>query len=72
MPDHPNEMGAREIEQFLAHLAVNRNVAASTPNQALSALIFLYREVLHQEFAQSQLIPPTGLALTEPRTTAIH
>ncbi len=46
---HPNQMGAREIEQFLAHLAINRHVAASTQNQALSALIFLYREVLHLE-----------------------
>ncbi len=43
---HPNEMGVREIEQFLAHLAVTCHVAASTQNQALSALLFLYREVL--------------------------
>ncbi len=50
---HPNEMGAREIEQFLAHLAVNRHVAASTQNQALSALLFLYREVLQQELDRS-------------------
>ncbi|MCH8292256.1 integron integrase [Candidatus Poribacteria bacterium] len=43
---HPKEMGAREIEEFLTHLAVNENVAASTQNQAFSALLFLYREVL--------------------------
>ena len=43
---HPNEMGGLEIEQFLTHLAVEKTVAASTQNQALSALLFLYREVL--------------------------
>ena len=46
---HPAEMGAPEVEAFLTHLAVNENVAASTQNQALSALLFLYREVLHQD-----------------------
>ena len=44
---HPNEMGAPEVEAFLTHLAVRRNVAASTQNQALAALLFLYREVLN-------------------------
>ncbi|MEQ1850672.1 MAG: phage integrase N-terminal SAM-like domain-containing protein, partial [Chthoniobacteraceae bacterium] len=43
---HPAEMGAAEVEAFLTHLAVNRNVSASTQNQALNALVFLYREVL--------------------------
>ena len=43
---HPNEMGTAEIEAFLTHLAVAQKVAASTQNQALSALLFLYREVL--------------------------
>lgn len=43
---HPAELGAKEISAFLSHLAVERNVAASTQNQALSALLFLYREVL--------------------------
>ena len=43
---HPLEMGEPEVEAFLTHLAVNRNVAASTQNQAFSALLFLYREVL--------------------------
>jgi len=46
---HPAEMGASEIRAFLTYLAVERNVAASTQNQALSAILFLYREVLHQE-----------------------
>ncbi len=43
---HPIEMGAAEVEEFLTHLAVERHVAASTQNQALAALLFLYREVL--------------------------
>jgi integron integrase len=44
---HPKELGAVEVRDFLSHLAVDRNVAASTQNQAKSALLFLYREVLH-------------------------
>ena len=36
---HPNEMGAAQVEAFLTHLAVERNVAASTQNQALAALV---------------------------------
>ena len=43
---HPQEMGVREVEQFLTHLAVKGKVAASTQNQALAALLFLYREIL--------------------------
>ena len=42
---HPREMGAAEIEGFLTDLAVQRQVAASTQNQALNALAFLYKEV---------------------------
>lgn len=43
---HPMEMGAAEVEAYLTHLAVEGNVAASTQNQALAALLFLYKEVL--------------------------
>jgi len=43
---HPGEMGAPEITRFLTALAVDRKVAASTQNQALGALLFLYRDVL--------------------------
>jgi integron integrase len=43
---HPNEMGVDEIRQYLSHLATNEQVSASTQNVALSALLFLYREVL--------------------------
>src|SRR5215813_14560625 len=46
---HPGEMGAAELTQYLSSLAVDGNVAASTQNQALSALLFLYREVLKQD-----------------------
>ncbi len=46
---HPASMGAQEVERFLSHLAVEGKVAASTQNQALSALVFLYREVLGED-----------------------
>src|SRR6266498_4998017 len=46
---HPAEMGAAEITRFLTSLAVKSRVSASTQNQALSALLFLYREVLEQD-----------------------
>ena len=42
----PCDMGASEVEAFLTHLATDRKVSASTHNQALSAILFLYREVL--------------------------
>lgn len=41
---HPKDMGKAEIQAFLTHLATERNVSASTQNQALRALIFLYRK----------------------------
>ena len=46
---HPRDMGAAEVQSFLAMLANERQVSASTHNQALSALLFLYRAVLKQE-----------------------
>ncbi|TRU52072.1 MAG: hypothetical protein EWV91_04325 [Microcystis aeruginosa Ma_QC_Ca_00000000_S207] len=46
---HPREMGGEEIRAFLTHLAVDKNVAAATQNQALNAILFLYREVLKIE-----------------------
>jgi integron integrase len=58
----PTEMGAPEVEAFLTHLAVKENVAASTQNQALSALLFLYREVLHQDLG-----PIDALRAKRPR-----
>ena len=44
---HPAQMGETEVSAFLTHLATVRNVAASTQNQALSALLFLYKQVLY-------------------------
>lgn len=43
---HPQEMGEREVTAFLTYLAVDKNVAASTQNQALAAILFLYQKVL--------------------------
>ena len=74
---HPREMGEREVSAFLAHLAVNRNVAASTQNQALAALLFLYKAVLHQPLGritdierakQSERIP---VVLTKDEARAV-
>ncbi|NJN38702.1 MAG: integron integrase [Acaryochloridaceae cyanobacterium CSU_3_4] len=50
---HPKDMGAPEVEAFLTYLAVDLKVAASTQNQALCALLFLYRYVLRQELGLS-------------------
>jgi integron integrase len=69
----PREMGAVEVEDFLTHLAVDQKVAPSTQNQALSALIFLYREVyqrntdwnLNAERAAPTRYLPTILTLEE-------
>ena len=49
---HPKEMAEAEVNEFLTHLAVEKNVAASTQNQALCALVFLYRQVLDQDFGE--------------------
>jgi integron integrase len=49
---HPREMGAGEIRAYLSHLATDKNVAASTQNVALSALLFLYRQVLHLDLPE--------------------
>ena len=46
---HPSEMGSEEVNRFLSHLAVDRKVAASTQNQALSALLLLFRDVLNND-----------------------
>jgi hypothetical protein len=67
---HPKDMGSAEVEVFLTHLAITGWVAASTQNQALSALVFLYRVVLRQELedsinairAKRSRYPPTVLS----------
>ena len=54
---HPRELAAREISAFLTWLAVEQRVAASTQNQALSGVLFLYREVLLQDVGVIELLP---------------
>jgi len=49
---HPREMGKREIESFLSHLATDRKVSASTQRQALNAVVFLYKQVLDLPVAE--------------------
>lgn len=47
---HPKDMGAAEINRFLTYLAVNRGVSAATQNQALCALVFMYKNIFEQQF----------------------
>jgi integron integrase len=53
---HPSELGAADVSAFLTWLAVERHVSASTQNQALAGLLFLYREVLQVEIGQPPLV----------------
>ncbi len=52
---HPKEMGTLEIRQFITHLVAEKKVSSSTQNQALSAILFLYRHVLHIQLDESEL-----------------
>jgi hypothetical protein len=54
---HPSEMGAGDISRFLTWLAVERHVSASTQNQALAGLLFLYKDVLHVEIGSIRCGP---------------
>lgn len=77
---HPAQMGAAEVSQFLTYLAVQRRVAASTQNQALAALLFLYQRVLKQELPWLQDVErakrparlPVVLTRTEIKTLLSH
>jgi integron integrase len=77
---HPKDMGVQEIQAFLTHLAVEKNVSASTQNQALSAILFLYRHILHQEIqfptdivrAEKSRTLPTVLTHTEALAVINH
>lgn len=53
---HPSDMGELQINEFLKHLAVRRNVSSSTQNQALCAIIFLYKHVLKRNIGDLELI----------------
>ena len=63
---HPSEMGANAIRAFLTHLAVQGNVAASTQNGALNALVFLYRQVLKQPFPEQGVWSSPGALRPAP------
>ena len=65
---HPSMLGAPEISAFLTWLAVRQHVSASTQNQALSALLFLYKQVLSVEIA---LVPPVVRARTPERLPVV-
>lgn len=77
---HPSEMGEREVSAFLSWLATSRRVSASTQNQALSAVLFLYREVLrkglgaieHAPRAKAPLHIPVVLTTDEVRAVLRH
>lgn len=74
---HPSVMGKSEIEAFLTHLAVDGNVAASTQNQALAAILFLYKEVLQIELpwlddvTRAKRPPKLPVVLTETEVRAL-
>jgi integron integrase len=74
---HPRDMGPAEINEFISDLVNRRTVAASTQNQAISAIMFLYRNVLHMELDEARLLPirptrpkriPTVLSRDEAKT----
>lgn len=77
---HPATLGAAEVEAFLTHLAVDRNVSASTQNQALAAILFLYLKVLELELpwldgvvrARKSQHLPTVLTQNEVRAVLAH
>ena len=64
---HPREMGSAEVNAFLTHLAVEGQVSASTQNQALSALLFLYRELLDRDLDLEGVVR----ARTRPRLPVV-
>jgi integrase len=63
---HPSEVGAPEIADSLTWLATNRRVSASTQNQSLSALLFLYRHVLHIEIGPIENVPRARMPVRVP------
>jgi integron integrase len=71
---HPKDCGAAEVEAFLTHLAIDKEIAASTQNQAFSALTFFYRDVLGQPFENVQAVrakPPTTMPPVFSRDEAV-
>ena len=74
---HPSEMNESHIRAYLSHLAVEKNVAASTQNVALAALLFLYRDVLKtkldriDEVERARVSRHMPVVLTRPEVTAV-
>jgi hypothetical protein len=64
---HPREMAETEISAFLTHLARDSRVAASTQNQALSALLFLYKEILKQDIGWLRYSNRAGIVRAQRR-----
>lgn len=76
---HPREMGSAEVNSFLTHLAVDLQVSPSTQNQALAALLFLYRELLDRDLeldgvvrARNRRRLPVVLSEAEVRAVRYH
>jgi site-specific recombinase XerD len=63
---HPRDLGAAEIKAFLTWLAVERHVAASTQNQALSGVLFLYRDVLRVDVGVIDQVPRARMPVKVP------
>ena len=74
---HPRELDERDVESFLTHLGVARRVAAPTQNQALAALLYLYRDVLRRPLAlperavRAKHLPRLPVVLTRPEAWAV-
>lgn len=74
---HPADLGKLEIEAFLTHLAVNRKVSASTQNQALNAILFLYKQVLNvdlpwlEDVTRAKKPKRLPVVLTKPEVQAV-
>src|SRR5918992_3865393 len=64
---HPSRLGAKDVERFLSHLATEGQVSASTQRQALNALVFLYRDVLHKPL-ESEIAPVRSKRYPRPPT----
>jgi integron integrase len=64
---HPNRLGTKDVERFLSHLATEGQVSASTQRQALNALVFLYRDVLHKPL-ESTIAPVRSKRRPRPPT----
>src|SRR5207247_707335 len=63
---HPSTMGTDQIAAYLTWLAVRRQLSASTQNQALSALLFLYRQVLCQDIGTIEHVPRAQTPIRVP------